>query len=72
MAEIDGIMALSSPAMKIHDEGRIRKAVIVDGVVTNVIICGPDFAPPNTILMDAGEAERGWLLSDGVLIPPPY
>lgn len=54
----------------IHDNERVRKAVIEDGRVVNVIICAADWAPEGMMLVDAGEAEIGWLYSDGTLTQP--
>ena len=54
----------------IHDNERKRMAMIEDGRVTNIIICAADWAPEGMTLVDAGEAEIGWLYLDGVLTPP--
>jgi hypothetical protein len=54
----------------IHDNERLRKAVVADGVVVNVIVCAADFAIPGALLVDAGDAQIGWLHRDGALAPP--
>lgn len=55
--------------VKVHDNERLRKAVIAGGKVVNIIVCAADFAPEGMVLVDAGDAEIGWLYQDGALTP---
>lgn len=48
----------------------MRKAVIENGIVTNVIEAGPDFELPGKTLVDAGNAGIGWTW-DGETFTPP-
>lgn len=56
--------------MIVHDNGRLRKAVIEGDAVVNIIICAADFELPGKLLVDAGDADIGWRLVDGALVPP--
>jgi hypothetical protein len=56
--------------MTVHDNERVRKAVIENGKVANIIIAAADWGPEGMMLVDAGEAEIGWLYANGVLVPP--
>lgn len=55
----------------IHDNERTRKAVISpDGKVENIIVAANDYTMPGRIIVNAGDAEIGWLYINGVLMPP--
>lgn len=49
----------------------MRKAVIKNGIVENVIIAADDFAPPDgCVLVESNEAGPGWTYSDGKFTEP--
>lgn len=47
-----------------------RRAIIENGIVTNVIEAGPDFEIPGKQIVDAGDAGIGWSYSGGVFTAP--